>query len=272
MNILVCVKQVPDTTEIKIDSKTNTLVRDGVANIVNPYDLYALELAAKIKDEMENVKIIVLSMGPPQAEKALKSCLAVGGDKAYLVTDKKFGGSDTFATSYILSKAILYVESIEGKIDLIFCGKQAIDGDTAQVGPQIAEHLNYSQLTYALQAQVKNHRLFVKRETNNHYEITSSALPCVVTATKPVKEPRIPTLRNKLKAKRAVIPCVTLEELKNIDKDKIGLQGSATKVRSTKVPTLHQKGIIIDEGSVENSTKKLAEILYRDVLPKGATK
>ena len=144
MNICVCIKQVPDTTEIKIDPVTNTLIRDGVPSIVNPYDTYALENAARLKDKDPSAKIVVISMGPPQAKNALKECLAIAADKAYLITDRAFGGSDTLATSYILASAISHIEKTEGKFDCIFCGKQAIDGDTAQVGPEIAEHLGYS--------------------------------------------------------------------------------------------------------------------------------
>ena len=150
MNMLVCIKQVPDTTEIKIDPVTNTLIRDGVPSIVNPFDAYALEIAARIKDVTPDSKIVVLSMGPEQAKAALKECLAVGGDKAYLVSGREFGGSDTLATSYIISEAIKKVEELEGKFDVIFCDKQAIDGDTAQVGPEVAEHLGYPQVTYAI--------------------------------------------------------------------------------------------------------------------------
>lgn len=152
MNILVCIKQVPDTTEIKIDPVTNTLIRAGVPSIVNPFDAYALEIAARIKDVTPGTKITLLSMGPEQAKAALKECLAVGGDKAYLVSDRAFGGADTLATSYTLKTAIEKLEETEGKFDIIFCGKQAIDGDTAQVGPEIAEHLDYPQVTYAVEA------------------------------------------------------------------------------------------------------------------------
>jgi len=133
MNILVCIKQVPDTTEIKIDPVTNTLIRAGVPSIVNPFDAYALEIAARIKDVTPGTKITLLSMGPDQAKAALKECLAVGGDKAYLVSDRAFGGADTLATSYTLKTAIEKLEETEGRFDIIFCGKQAIDGDTAQV-------------------------------------------------------------------------------------------------------------------------------------------
>ena len=137
MNVLVCVKQVPDTTEIKIDPVKNTLIREGVPSIVNPFDGYALEAAARIKDKDPEAKIVVLSMGPEQAKNALKECLAIAADKAYLVSGRAFGGSDTLATSYIISEAIKKVEEKEGKFDVIFCGKQAIDGDTAQVGPDL---------------------------------------------------------------------------------------------------------------------------------------
>lgn len=154
MNILVCVKQVPDTTEIKIDPVKKTLIREGVPSIVNPHDTYALENAARIKDKDPDSRIYVLSMGPEQAKSALRDCLSIAADKAFLVTDRAFGGSDTLATSYILSEAIRYVEKQEGiQFDAIFCGKQAIDGDTAQVGPEIAEHLGLPQVTYALEAQ-----------------------------------------------------------------------------------------------------------------------
>lgn len=137
MNILVCVKQVPDTTEIRIDPVKNTLIRDGVPSIVNPFDGYALEAAARIKDKAPETKIVVVTMGPPQAAAALKECLAIAADKAYLVSARSFGGSDTLATSYILSNAVKKIETLEGKFDAIFCGKQAIDGDTAQVGPNL---------------------------------------------------------------------------------------------------------------------------------------
>jgi electron transfer flavoprotein beta subunit len=133
MNMLVCIKQVPDTTIIKIDPVTNTLIRAGVPSIVNPFDAYALETAARIKDVTPGSKIVILSMGPDQAKAAIKECLSVGGDKGYLVSDRAFGGSDTLATGYILSKAIAKVEELEGKFDVIFCGKQAIDGDTLRL-------------------------------------------------------------------------------------------------------------------------------------------
>ena len=154
MKILVCVKQVPDTTEIKIDPVTNTLIRAGVPSIVNPFDACALEVAARIKDVTPDTEITVLSMGPMQAKEALTECLAVGADKAYLCSDRVFGGSDTLATSYILASAIAAIEEKEGKFDLIFSGKQAIDGDTGQVGPEIAAHMGLAQVTYASEVKM----------------------------------------------------------------------------------------------------------------------
>ena len=145
MKMLVCVKQVPDTTEIKIDPVKNTLIRDGVPSILNPFDGYALEAAARIKDADPDSTITVVSMGPEQANAVLKESLAIAADNAYLVSGREFGGSDTLCTSYILSEAIKEIEKTEGKFDIIFCGKQAIDGDTGQVGPGIAEHLDYPQ-------------------------------------------------------------------------------------------------------------------------------
>lgn len=205
MKLLVCVKQVPDTTEIRIDPETNRLIRDGVPSIVNPFDGYALEMAARIKDQRDDVQIIVMSMGPMQAKEALKTCLAVGGDKAYLISGRRFGGSDTLATSYILFCAIKKLEEIEGKFDVIFCGKQAIDGDTAQVGPELAEYLGVPQVTYGLTAEIVDNEIQVTRETEDGQEILGVSFPCLVTATKPSFDPRLPTIKQKLAARKKEI-------------------------------------------------------------------
>lgn len=260
MNILVCVKQVPDTTEIKIDPVTNTLIRAGVPSIVNPFDAYALEVAARIKDVTPNSKIVVLSMGPEQAKAALKECLTVGGDKAYLVSDRAFGGSDTLATSYILSKAITKVEELEGKFDIIFCGKQAIDGDTAQVGPEIAEHLGYPQVTCAVEAAVEDSLVKVKKEADDGYELIGVQMPCLITVTKPAFEPRYPSIRSKMAANRAVIPTLSSADFA-IDLERAGLKGSPTKVKKTFTPVRKKSGVMIKEESNEASALKLFELL-----------
>ena len=260
MNMLVCVKQVPDTTEIKINPETNTLIRDGVPSIVNPYDGYALETAARIKDNDPSSKIVVLTMGPEQAKDALRECLSVGADKAYLVTDRAFAGSDTLATSYILSRAIAKVEELEGKFDIIFCGKQAIDGDTAQVGPQIAEYMDYPQITYGIEVEVEGDLVKVKREAEVGYTIIGAHTPCVVTMTQTFYEPRYPTIKSKMAAKKAQIDTLTVADL-DIDTNRAGLKGSPTKVKKTFVPQRRKEGMIINEGAVDASTRKLVELL-----------
>ena len=261
MNILVCVKQVPDTTEIKIDPVKNTLIRDGVPSIVNPFDGYALEAAARIKDNNPDTKIVVVSMGLPQANAALKECLAIAADKAYLVSDRPFGGSDTLATSYIISQSIAKIEGLEGKFDAIFCGKQAIDGDTAQVGPEIAEHLGYPQVTYGLEAELADNMLKIRKETEEGVEIIGVQMPCVVTFTKPAWDPRYPSIKRKLAANRAEIPVITAADRPAIDLGRAGLNGSPTKVKKTFVPQKKTGGLKIQEDSAEVSAQKLLAAL-----------
>lgn len=261
MNILVCMKQVPDTAEIKIDPVKNTLIRDGVPSIVNPFDAYALEAAARIKDANPDTKIVVVSMGLPQAVSALKECLAIAADQAYLISDRPFGGSDTLATSYIISQAVRKIEELEGKFDAIFCGKQAIDGDTAQVGPEIAEHLGYPQVTYGLVAEVVGDTLKVKKETEEGSEVIGVKMPCVVTFTKPAWDPRYPNIKRKLAANRAEIPVITAADLPDIDLSRAGLSGSPTKVKKTFVPSRKTGGVKIQEEGAEASAQKLYSLL-----------
>ncbi len=243
MNILVCVKQVPDTAEIRIDPVRNTLIRDGVPSILNPFDGYALEAAARIKDKAPGARIVVLSMGPPQAAAVLKECLSIAADKAYLVSGRAFGGSDTLATSYILSQAIRAVEEREGRFDLIFCGKQAIDGDTAQVGPEIAEHLGLPQITCGLEAETDGALIRVKKETDAGFEVLEADLPCLVTFTKPAWDLRYPSIKRRLAANRADIPVLSEADLPGIDLARAGLKGSPTKVKKTFVPQKKQGGV-----------------------------
>lgn len=259
-NMLVCVKQVPDTTEIRIDPVTKTLIRDGVPSIVNPFDAYALELAARIKDKEPDSKITLLCMGPPQAQAALKECLAVGGDKAYLVSGREFGGSDTLATSYILSCAIQKVRELEGDFDIIFCGKQAIDGDTAQVGPEMAEHLGLAQVTYAVEATAEENRVVVKKETEDGFEMVGVKYPCLITVTKPSFDPRFPSIKAKLAANRKQIPVLGAADL-TIDLTRAGLKGSPTKVKKTFTPPVKTSGVKIQEETSEAGAEKLFAML-----------
>lgn len=262
MNILVCVKQVPDTTEIKIDPEKNTLIRDGVPSILNPYDGYAMEAAARIKDDdYDGTNIVVVTMGPPQAEAVLKHCLSMAADKAYLVSGRAFGGSDTLATSYILSQAVAKIEETEGKFDVIFCGKQAIDGDTAQVGPELAEHLGYPQVTCALEVEPAGDILKVKKQADDGVQVIGMALPCVCTFTQSVWEPRFPSIRRKMASRRAEIPVLDDEAFPDMDLTRIGLKGSPTKVKKTFVPQKKSGGTKIKEASNADSAKKLFALL-----------
>lgn len=262
MNIMVCIKQVPDTTEIKIDPVKHTLIREGVPSIVNPFDACALELAVRLK-EKEGGKVIVISMGPSQAKNALKECLSVGADQAYLVTDRVFGGSDTLATSYILSRAIKAVETKTGeKMDLIFCGKQAIDGDTAQVGPEIAEHMDLPHVTLATGIEMIGGKAQVLRDTDEGHEVIEVCLPALITVTKTPFDPRYPSIKSKMAANRAVI-----EEITNNDPDmicdpvRIGLNGSPTKVKKTFTPDQSKNGMIISGETGEEAAVKLVAML-----------
>ena len=261
MNIFVCAKQVPDTNEIKIDPETNTLIRKGVPSILNTYDAFALEQALRLKDkDPENVKITVISMGPPQAESMLRDTLAVGADKAYLVTDRKFGGSDTLATSYIISEAIKEVAKKEGDYDMIFCGLQAIDGDTAQVGPEIAEHLDLPQVTYAYTAELNDEGIKVLKEVEGGALNIQAKLPALVTFTKyGDEELRYPKI--------ATIEQITFEELKeNIDETAIGLKGSPTRVKKSYTPEHKKSGEIYNDEDASVSVDKLINALSDEKL------
>lgn len=262
MNICVCIKQVPDTNEIKIDPETHTLVRAGVPSIVNPFDTYAQEVGVRLKEKLGG-KVVVVSMGPPQAEEAIKSCLAVGADAGYLISGRKFGGSDTLATSYILSEGIKAIEEKEGfKFDLILCGKQAVDGDTAQVGPEIAEHLGLPQITYALDIEEVDGDLQVKRECDAGYDIISVKLPAVVTVVKLPYEPRYPTIKTKLAAKKKEIPVLSEEDLTTIDLERCGLKGSPTKVKKTYTPVREKNGVTICDVPPEEAAAQVVQLIH----------
>ena len=270
MRILVCVKQVPDTAEIRIDPVTNSLIRAGVPSILNPFDGYALEAAARIRDRFPDTEIVVVSMGPEQASAALRECLSIAADRAYLVSGRIFGGSDTLATSYILSEAIRTIEEREGAFDAVFCGKQAIDGDTAQVGPEIAEHLQYPQVTYGLEAMPEGSELRVRRETETGYEIMAVRMPCVVTFTKPVWEVRFPTIRRKLEAEKAEVILLGEDAFPGIDRSAIGLSGSPTRVKKTFVPVRKKECRMLAGESTEDSVRQLiAELAGRGIGGEG---
>ena len=255
MEIVVCVKQVPDTTEVKIDPVTNTLIRQGVPSIVNPFDKNAVEAALQLK-EKHGGRVTVISMGPPQAGEALKECLAMGADEAVLVSDRAFGGADTLATSYTLAAAVKKL----GLPDMIICGKQAIDGDTAQVGPEMAEHLGMAQITCVSKIEVEGQCVRVEREQEEGYEIIEVQTPVLLTVLKSINEPRLPTVKGTMKANRKQIPVWTAGELA-VNPDQLGLTGSPTQVRRIFTPPQRVQGEIIQADSPRAAaallTKKL---------------
>lgn len=255
MEIVVCVKQVPDTTEVKIDPVTNTLVRQGVPSIVNPFDVNAVEEAIRLK-EKHGGKVTVISMGPPQAKDALKECLAMGADAAILISDRAFGGSDTLATSYTLASAIRKL----GNVDIVFFGKQAIDGDTAQVGPETAEHLGIAQVTYVAKIDVEGDIVRAQREHDDGYEVIEVKLPLAVSVVKSINEPRFPTVKGLMKANRAEIPVWTAGDLV-VDENRLGLKGSPTKVLKIFTPTHRTQGVIIQKDTAREAVAELFQKL-----------
>ena len=262
MNILICIKQVPNTNKIKIDKNKHTLIREGVESIINPFDLYAIEFALRIKDTINNVNISVISMGPPNAEKALRTALSLGVDSSYLISDKAFSGSDTLATSYVLSMAIKYIEKENEYFDLILCGKQAIDGDTAQIGPQLAEYLKYTLVTNVRELEIKNSSFLIKKETDEGFQILKAPSRSLFTITKPSFEARFPSLNAKIKAKKTPIKVLDLNILTKIDITKIGLKGSATKVKETYVNEIDKDNVTIS-GTPEEIVNQICKLIEK---------
>ncbi len=252
MNLVVLVKQVPETTDISIDRKTNTLIREGVSSIVNPFDMYAVEQALRIRDKYGG-KVTCISMGPPQAETALRETLALGADEAVLLSDKAFAGADTFATSYTLARAILKL----GEFDLVICGKQAIDGDTAQVGPAVAEHLDIPHVTYVSRVEeVSNRHINVRRMTEEGYDLISSSLPALITVVKEIGEPRMPSIKGTLRARKASIAIWTAKDIE-ADEGMLGLSGSPTQVVRIFSPEARPGGEIIEGNSAGEKARNL---------------
>lgn len=231
MNIVVCIKQVPGTTQVRINPETGTLIRDGVEAVVNPFDEYAIEEALRIKEKTGGV-VKVITMGPPQAEAALRSAIAMGADEGILVSDRLFAGSDTWATSYTLSNAIGTLQDT----DLIICGKQAIDGDTAQVGPGVAEMLDIPFVAWVRRVEeVTESAIRVERLMEDGYDVVEMPLPGLITVVKEINTPRMASLKGKMRAKKAVIATITAADMQ-VDTDRLGLGGSPTQVLRSFVP------------------------------------
>jgi electron transfer flavoprotein beta subunit len=255
LKIVVCVKQVPDTTEVKINPETNTLIREGVASILNPFDLYAVEEAIRIKEKLGG-SVTVLSMGPPQVAEALKEAIGMGADEAILLSDRAFAGSDTLATSYALAKGI---EKI-GDVKLIFCGKQAIDGDTAQVGPEIAEKMGIPHITYVKKInEISEEQIILERMNEDGFERLQLPLPALLTVVKEINEPRLPSLKGMMRAKKAEVPIWSAEMI-GADPANIGLKGSPTWVKRIFIPEIKCQGEIFS-GTPQEQVQSLVEVI-----------
>jgi len=269
LHIVVCIKQVPDSREIRIDPKTNTLVRQGVPAIVNYFDLHGLEEALRIKDEY-GARVTVVSMGPPSAEKALKQCISMGADEGVLVSDRAFAGADTLATSYVVALTIQKVEAEWGPVDIVFCGKQTLDGDTGQVGPGVACRLDIEQLTYVENLEyldVESRAIIVHRHLEDGIERVQAKLPVLITALSELNTPRRASLPGILRAARFKPIVWSTNDFPDIDRAKIGLRGSPTIVSKTWVPEPKHVNTDLIEGSPAVAAAQLVERLFATDLP-----
>ena len=259
MHFVVCIKQVPDTTDVKIDPETNTLIREGVESIVNPFDMYAIEESLRLKEKTGGT-VTAITMGPPQAEAVLREAISMGVDKGILVSDRAFAGSDTWATSYTLATAIKKI----GDFDVLLCGKQASDGDTAQVGPGIGTHLDLPQVTYVRKIEEINEKqLVAERLLEDGYEAIECPVPCILTVVKEINEPRLPSLKGKMAARKAEITTWTADDI-GADKDQLGLDGSPTKVVKIFSPEPREGGQILS-GEPHEQASALAEKI-KDII------
>jgi electron transfer flavoprotein beta subunit len=251
MDIIVCIKQVPDTKDVRLDPETNTLAREGVESIMNPFDRHALEEAVRIKEERGGT-VTALSMGPPQAEAVLREAISCGADEGVLVSDRAFAGADTWATSYTLARAVVTL----GSFDLVLCGKQAIDGDTAQVGPGLANQLSLPYVTCVQRVRSSDEEgLVVERMMDDGYDVVRMPLPALITVVKDINEPRVSSLKGKMRAKKAEIRVLRAADI-GADPQCIGLAGSPTKVVSVFTPKPRDNRIKIT-GTPEEQVEQL---------------
>ena len=259
MRIIVPIKQVPETNAVRMDEETGTMIREGVEAIINPLDLYAIEIAIRLREE-HGGEIVVISMGPPKAIKALREAIAMGCDSAVLISDKAFAGADTWATSYVLAGAIKRI----GGYDLIICGERATDGDTGQVGPGIASFLDLPVASYIGKVDsVEKKSCRVHRLVETGYEVLEVDLPAVLTVVKEIADPRLPTLRGKQKARKMDIPTWTSGDLA-VEPDKLGLNGSPTRVVKIHKPTVArqcEKLLAGDDESIIAAVDRMVEFL-----------
>jgi len=247
MKVIVCIKQVPNTNKVKLDPETGTLIRKGVPSIINPDDKAGLEAALRLKDE-HGAHVTVLTMGPPQADAALREALAMGADEAILLTDRAFGGADTWATSSTLAAALKGME-----YDLIITGRQAIDGDTAQVGPQIAEHLGLANISYAEELRIEGKAVVVKRQYEDRYHMIKAQMPCLITALSELNTPRYMTPGGIFNAYAKTVKVLGRRDIE-IDDSNLGLKGSPTRVFKSFNKAVKGTGVKVELDPQESAT------------------
>ncbi|BDV34812.1 MULTISPECIES: electron transfer flavoprotein subunit beta/FixA family protein [Methylocystis] len=266
MKILVCIKQVPDSAQIRVHPVTNTIMRQGVPTIINPYDLFSLEEALRLRDKFGG-EVTVLTMGPPMASESLRKALAIGADRAVLLTDRFFAGSDTLATTYALAQAIRKIEQTFGKQDIVFTGKQTIDGDTAQVGPGIAKRLNLLQLTYIsklVDCDPEKGEVVVERRAEGGVQVLKTAMPCLITMIEGSNEVRRGAFNDALRAARAEIVTWSAKDAEIEDLTKCGLKGSPTIVKKVFAPAPRsEKAAFVEPGKTAGDS---AEALIASIF------
>jgi electron transfer flavoprotein beta subunit len=256
MKIVACIKQVPAISEVSIDPETKRLKREGIEAVMNPFDLYAVEEAVLLREQLGG-EVYAVSMGPKQAEWSIREALAIGADRGILLSDRAFGGSDTWATSYALASAVRHI----GDVDLVICGKQAVDGDTAQVGPGLAAHLGWPQATYISQLiDAKEGQLKLTRMQEGGWSVVELDLPAVITVVKDINHPRVPTLRNVRNSRREEVPVLT-PDIIGAEVEKLGLNGSPTRVVKTFPPPPREAETMVLEGSPEESAQVIVHEL-----------
>ncbi len=262
MEIVVCIKQVPDISKmgmVKTDPETGVIMREGVPSVVNPFDVFAVEEALRIKEKQDNVNVTVISMGPPQAGEALLKCLSMGADRAILLSDREFAGGDTLATGYVLSTAIRKLKDY----DLVFCGQQATDGDTAQVGPGVAENLHLPQITNVKKLEIHNRKVVAHRETEEGIEVIECRMPALLTIVKGLNEPRLPTYRTITRALEKGLAHWGAKDLE-LETDRIGLTGSPTNVVKVFSPEKRDGGVKYTDLSAGETVDKIIHILKEE--------
>jgi len=257
MNIVVCIKQVPDTAEVRINHETGTLIREGVPSIINPYDMHAIEAAIRIK-EKKGGKVTAVTMGPPQAESALREAISLGVDEAVLLTGREFAGSDTLATSFALASAIKKLSA-----DMVICGKQAIDGDTSQVGPEVAEFLGIPHIAYVRKiVELQDNSIKVERMMDEGHDVIEAQIPLLLTVVRELNEPRLPSLRGKMAAKKADIKKWGAADIE-APAEKLGFSGSPTQVK--RIFTPEPRG---ERKMLSGSAEEMVDALIKELLQK----